>query len=390
MLLLIALANVPWFLYGAPTSGVTAHRAGATGPDAVWQTIAMISIDARVYPLFAFLFGYGIWQYYVSKQAAGRDEAAVRRLLRLRHGWLLAFGATHAALLWHGDVLGAYGLVGLLAVGLFLRRRDSTLLVWALGLAGVLACLSVLALAVGAFVPSVIGQVEVTAPQLAKITPYLDSVLPRLRTWVPLTIGQGVLGLVVPISVLAGIGCARLRLLESPWNRRRLLARTAVVGIAAGWLGAVPTVLVHHGIGDLPEWAPIVLHGFTGLFAALGYAALITLLVARRSSERQAGRFARGLIAVGQRSLSCYLLQSLLFAVLLSAWGLGLGAVLAQWQAALLAVGVWLGSLAFAVALERDGRRGPAEWLLRALVDRRHAGEPARASKSPELERTTR
>jgi hypothetical protein len=35
MLLLIALANVPWYLYGAPTSPVSAHRTGATGPDTV-------------------------------------------------------------------------------------------------------------------------------------------------------------------------------------------------------------------------------------------------------------------------------------------------------------------------------------------------------------------
>jgi uncharacterized membrane protein YeiB len=57
MLLLIALANVPWFLYGAATSAVSAHRTGATGPDAVWQTIAITAIDGRSYPLFAFLFG---------------------------------------------------------------------------------------------------------------------------------------------------------------------------------------------------------------------------------------------------------------------------------------------------------------------------------------------
>ena len=50
----------------------------------------------------------------------------------------------------------------------------------------------------------------------------------------------------------------------------------------------------------------------------------------------------RALAAGGQRSLSCYLGQSVVFATLLPAWTLGLGARLAVAQAALLAVGVWL------------------------------------------------
>ena len=48
------------------------------------------------------------------------------------------------------------------------------------------------------------------------------------------------------------------------------------------------------------------------------------------------------LAACGQRSLSCYLGQSVLFAALLPAWTLGLGARLTVAEAALLAVGVWL------------------------------------------------
>ncbi|MFD1518192.1 hypothetical protein [Pseudonocardia yunnanensis] len=85
MLLLIALANVSWFLYGTPTTGVTALRPDATDLDAAWQIIAMIAIDGRSYPLFAFLFGYGIWQLYVRQQMAGRDERTARRLIRSRH-----------------------------------------------------------------------------------------------------------------------------------------------------------------------------------------------------------------------------------------------------------------------------------------------------------------
>ncbi|PRX96837.1 DUF418 domain-containing protein [Allonocardiopsis opalescens] len=382
MLLLIALANVPWFLYGEPTSATSAHRADATGLDAVWQTIAIIAIDSRSYPLFAFLFGYGIWQLYTRQQAAGLDERSARRLLQLRHALLLAFGAVHAALLWFGDVLGAYGLIGLITAWLFLRRTNRTLIVWIAVLSAVSAVLGVLLMVGGALIPpEIAAMTTTTTPNPNDIESYPASILPRLQFWLLLVFGQGVLGLIVPIAVLLAFVCARHRVLENPEAHRRLLVRTAAIGIPVGWLGGVPSVLIQHGLWDVPSWTPLVLSGLAGLFAALGYAAVFALIAARFAADRSPGPVVRGLTAIGKRSLSCYLLQSVLFAPLLCAWGLGLGGVLSQWQAALVAVAVWLASMVFAVVLERSGRRGPAEWLLRTLAyrGRRAAATPVAA-----------
>jgi uncharacterized protein len=77
------------------------------------------------------------------------------------------------------------------------------------------------------------------------------------------------------------------------------------------------------------------------------------------------------LAAVGKRSLSCYLAQSVLFAPVLAAWGLGLGAHLHSATMALYATGVWLATVVLAYLLERAGQRGPAEVLLRRLAYRR-------------------
>ena len=86
----------------------------------------MTFIDSRVYPMFAFLFGYGMVQLYRRQVGAGTPVKAARRLLQRRNLWLLVFGFVHAALLWYGDVLGAYGLAGLIMVALFFKRRDQT------------------------------------------------------------------------------------------------------------------------------------------------------------------------------------------------------------------------------------------------------------------------
>jgi uncharacterized protein len=89
----------------------------------------------------------------------------------------------------------------------------------------------------------------------------------------------------------------------------------------------------------------------------------------------------RALGTCGQRSLSCYLGQSVLFVALLPEWTLGLGARLTVLEAALLAVAVWLVLLLAAVASARAGYRGPAEVLLRRLTYGAGPSPPARPSR---------
>ncbi|SHY53030.1 Predicted membrane protein [Mycobacteroides abscessus subsp. bolletii] len=76
--------------------------------------------------------------------------------------------------------------------------------------------------------------------------------------------------------------------------------------------------------------------------------------------------------------MSGYLFQSVAFSPVLAAWGLGLGKHLSSWSAVLFAVCVWSISILLATQLERAGRRGPAEWLLRELA---YPNRSAAASK---------
>ncbi|WP_040569203.1 DUF418 domain-containing protein [Microbacterium yannicii] len=371
MLLFIALANVSWFLYGTPTTGMNAHPVGAEGADAIWQAIAIVAIDARSYPLFAFLFGYGIWQLYARQQARGLEARSARRLLQRRHLWLIVFGAVNAALLWYGDVLGAWGLLGLLVTWIFLRRKDRTLVVWASVLLAILAIIALLSVVGGLLTPPGVGGMDdFSIPNPSAISDYLASIGPRLMFWLILTPGQAILLLAAPIVVLIAIVCARHGILESPAAHRRLLVGTALIGITVGWVGAVPELLAHFGVWSIPAWALTSLHGMTGLFAALGYVAVFALIASRYGGARRPGRVVRSLTALGKRSLSGYLWQSVVFAPVLCAWGLGLGGILQQWQAALIALVTWLISLALMMVLDRKGVRGPAEWLLRKLIYR--------------------
>ncbi|WP_280436705.1 DUF418 domain-containing protein [Nocardia carnea] len=378
MLLLIALANTAYYLYGGQRSASGAHPVDGSALDTVVQGVLITAVDLRVYPMFAFLFGYGLVMIARRQEQRGLSEKQVRSVIQRRNVWLIGFGAVHALLLWGGDILGAYGLTGLVLVWLFLRRTDRTLLAWAgvgTAVVAVVAGLSILgAVAVlsgedsgNGFDPGFAN----AAYASISAESYLDSAVARMTMWpVQVTFVQGLFGMVVPVSILLGFWAARRRVLERPQEHRRLLWVTAIAGIAVGWSFGLVHALAHAGVisGMEPAMAALAAPQMaTGLACGLGYVAVFGL-IGGRLADRRLGPIAYAVTAVGKRSMTCYLAQSVLCAPLLAAWGLGLGAVLGSASMAAFAVGVWIVTAAYAVLLERRASPGPAETLLRRLV----------------------
>lgn len=377
MLLFIVVANAPFYLWGHPAGMTSAHPPGATGLDLVWQTFSIIVIDARSYPMFAFLFGYGIWQLYRRQAEQGVDKAVAQRLLRKRHLWMIAFGAVHALLLWMGDVVGAYGLTGLILAAIFLDRRDFAIKLTAGILVALTALWGLSALVAGLALPAVLPPGAFSLPageefDFLRFTQgqenYLIAAALRLGLWVVVTIAQ-IFGFIIPIAILLALVAARAGVLEEPEKHLPLLRRTAVGGIAIAWGFGVLVALQNAGM-LLPAdygWAWLGLNTIAGLCGGLGYVAVFAL-VAARVRTRPPGVVRGALQALGKRSLSGYLAQSVVFAPLMSAWGLGLGTHLSSWSITLVAVATWVVTVVLAAVLERAGKRGPAEWALRRLV----------------------
>ncbi|SFM88457.1 Uncharacterized membrane protein YeiB [Pseudonocardia ammonioxydans] len=385
MLLLIVLANTPFYLYGRAHSEAGFHPVDGSVADKIVQAVLITGVDMRVYPMFAFLFGYGLAVIHRRQGAAGVAEPEAFRLLQRRNLWLLVFGFVHALLLWGGDILGAYGLCGLVLVWLFLRRADRTLLIWA-GIGTALLLLFAVFSALGAVAVLTSGggaQVAGGMPDFMTASASAENPLAaagsRLVLWPMLVVGQGLLGMAVPVAVLLGFWSARRMLLERPGEHRRLLWIVAVGGIAIGWAGGLPHALAHIGVIsglDQVMWAFSGTQVATGLACGVGYVALFGL-IGDRLTGRPLGPVGSAVSAVGKRSMTSYLGQSVLCAPLLAAWGFGLGAVLDSATMALFAVAVWLVTVAFAVWLERRGKPGPAESLLRRLVYRERQPAPA-------------
>ncbi|MEU5954922.1 DUF418 domain-containing protein [Streptomyces sp. NPDC047525] len=386
MLLFIVLSNTAFHL--------SAARHGPSG----WQPVdggwvdhavqfTMITVlDLRIYPLFAFLFGYGMMQLFLRQTAAGTSEREAVRVLRRRSLCLIAIGLLHATLLMAGDIVGFYGIISLALGWLFLRRSDRALKWWIW-----IATAQLLLLAAEPVVSALLSG-ELGTMGDAGAEPGADAYAAGEGNWLTaagtrFTSGLFVTFAAAPLSLVGGVyvifllgfWAARKGVLEEPGRHLPLLRRTAAIGITVGWLGALPAALAHVGAITVPDDAQseggvlTLLRDVTGNAAGLGYVAAVALFVHwwTRRKSRRGSRAVTAISAVGKRSLSCYLAHSLLFAPVLAAWGLGLGAHLTSATMALFAVAVWLVTVAGAYAMERAGRRGPVEVALRRVMYRR-------------------
>ncbi|WP_256334588.1 DUF418 domain-containing protein [Lentzea albidocapillata] len=337
MLALIALVNSAVYLYGRPY-GVRNHIVETDLTDRVVSALVVVFADSRAYPMFAFLFAYG-----VARMAPERA--------RSRNVWLIVFGFVHAVLLFPGDVLGLYGLLGFGVIAMS-RLRDRTLLVLAVGWLVLTAVIQG-----GAYSMPSNGERSFfwsfeTADPLAALA--LHPV-----EW--LMTPFGLLG--VGAAALVGVWAARREVLAEPQRHRRLLRHVATWGITAAVLGGLPSGLAVAGVwhpGGL--WLLAAVHAVTGVAGGLGYAALIGLLSTR---IKRPNAVVRAIAACGERSLSCYLFQSVVFVLLLKPYTLGLGGTLGSAEVAVLALATWLVSVLLADLLRHRDMRGPAETLLR-------------------------
>ncbi|WP_017579902.1 DUF418 domain-containing protein [Nocardiopsis valliformis] len=364
MLLAIAFAHAPLFVLA-----VDHGQALANGVSLVFHDL-FVHNHAR--PMFAFLFGYALVQLLDRRTAHGDDSADVRSMLRRRGLWLLAFGLVHL-LLVPIDILAAYGIASLLLVGL-LKVRDRTLLwVGALTLVpGTLASAVPMLLALGQGV-SVLDVGSVAAP--AGTDPG-EQYAQRL---VGAPFGMVIGTVLVAPGVIAGMWAARRGLLEEPTRHRAFLVRAVWVTMTVSALGALPSALAQTGLwtpaSTAAAWGTAVLQPLTGYFGGFGMAGLIALVAIR--AARAQGPLTTAVSALGQRSMTFYLFQSVVFVAVFSPLALGLQDRMGLAASLGVAALTWLVSVLAAETMRRRGYRGPAENLLRRLVGPAY---PARSS----------
>ncbi|GAA1303759.1 DUF418 domain-containing protein [Pseudonocardia xinjiangensis] len=360
MLLLIAMAYAG--VYAGVAFGGRLPE-GTSAPDTVARFVVMLVLDNRAFPMFAILYGYGLAWMVARRRQAGVPDAETRGLLRRRSLWLLAFGAVHAFLVFPGEILASYGLAGLVLGGLLFRSDRA-----------VTRTIAVL-------VPCYVVTVTLAMVSLAAAPDIAAVAMPGYSTaadWAARAIAVPFNPIFVAVAfpllllVVLGFRAGRLGLLDDPARHRPLLVRIAAGGIATSLLGALPAALIEVDAlrpDVVSTGALLALQVLTGVLGGAGYAAAFGLLALRLDERR--GPITRAVAAVGQRSLTFYLVNSVLVAVVLHHHLLGLGERVDSLGALAVALAVWLVALAVAAWMDRTGRPGPVDALLRRLAYRR-------------------
>ncbi|WP_433131177.1 DUF418 domain-containing protein [Micromonospora sp. CA-240977] len=359
-LLLILIVNIAFFASGYPFHLVADPAHDSWGDQAVRWLVELL-FAMKAYLLFSFLFGYSFTLQLDSAARRGVDFAP---RFRRRLVGLFVLGILHAVLLFQGDILTTYALLGLVllamrrvAVGTALRA--AVLLTGGIGFVLALAAVGGTQLVTDPATALAAGQRSTEALQGG-----IGSVVAEHVRQLPAMLGtllvQGPLAL---SAFLFGYAAGRRRLLTDVVGNRQLLRRVQQLGYPIGLAGAV-IFAAGGGTSNLT--------GLTaGVLTAPLLAAAYTATVLQFFQTSRGRRVVAVLAPAGRMSLSNYLGQSLLCVLVFTGVGLGLAGTVAPAVVILIAVAIYGAQLAASAAWMARFRYGPVEWLLRAWTEQR-------------------
>lgn len=376
-LLGVFVANVPWMSIAAVLADPMESAVGSDSKlDAAAKHLVGFLVDTKFITIFSTLFGMGMAIMSERALAAGSrfGRTYARRLLVL-----LGVGVLHGTLVWFGDILTTYALLGFLAM-LFRRRRTKTILVWAASLFAFSALLSVGMMAIdpSEMVPEAKGPdgaplstEERIAAETAKYAEAFSS--GDFLRMIPVRAEAYALGLVMNVGLwgartlalfLLGLAIVRSGVLLDLASRRQTLRKLAAIGFAVG----VPLQIVYAVCGESRDSAAsrcLMIAGlyFGGISLSVAYASLVALWTVEPG---RAPRLRALFAAVGRMAFTNYLLQSVAGAIVFNY--LGFYDRVGRAAGLLFALAVFAGQLFFSAWWLARFRMGPLEWAWRALT----------------------
>jgi len=304
---------------------------------------------------------------------------------------MVLFGLVHGVF-FPSEIIGAYGIVAVVFAGWFARKHHKR----QLAVCALILLLQVVPVLLSMFSGpdggAAASTAASTAPTAAAPTDSAESVLSTLPwfvtnvgEWFSLAVGVAFTTMVLPAAFL-GARLADTDLIAHPERHRGLLAAVGLGGLALGALGALHDILVP--LTSAQSWEiDSTLIMVLGLAGGCGWLAVLALYAGGPTADGRLTGLKWLLAAVGRRSMTAYLSQTVMFGTMfavmprLTGNPLELGAA----ASAAVAVMVWLVTVGVCAGLERLGEPGPFEALLRTAVvsGERSRVMPATLSPSP-------
>jgi uncharacterized protein len=340
--------------------------------DPVARFFERVFVDGKFYSVFSLLFGIGF-----GLQLARGGEAAVPRFKR-RLRILLGIGAIHAFLIWAGDILMLYALLGF-TMPWFARKSNRELLRWTVILLAVPTVVYIVALSAWMIIGSGTPQTQSSAGMPASILSIFEAMgRGGVVDWIkgnlvflairwadlvatvrfPKVLGMFVLGLWVVRSGMA----------ESPATHRATLVRWSLIGWGVGLPTNATAAWAIHSWPYLPPspggFLGVVMQAIGVPMLAIGYAATVALLVIGGH------RFITAWAPLGRMALTNYLMHSIICVVLSYGFGFGLWWRIGASTALLIAIAIIAVQIPLSAWWLSRYRFGPVEWIWRRLTYR--------------------
>lgn len=329
-----------------------------------FQYTLMILCDVlfldKAITLFSVLFGIGFWVQMERLKARG---AAFERIYLKRLAILLVFGLINKFLLFPGDILVDYALLGF---ALFFLRGLSAR---AMLITGVVLMLVVSQLAYG-FLDSPWVDEEASEQLLsdALLSESYGAWVTMLTRW---HIQDSILGLgILPLGTfvlsrfLIGAWVSRKRLIEKARTAKPLVAKIAAGCIFIGLACEAISMALWEDLLELPEFFDYAVHAIGVPLLALGYACLIILMCGEARWKWLTSLFA----PVGRMALTAYIGHGVIILFIAHPFGIYMRPEISPALGWIIAIGVFAGfSLACHFWLKVFSF-GPLEWLWRSLT----------------------
>ncbi len=353
----------------------------------------------KLWALFSMLFGAGAFLLITRAEAAGKG-AAIADIYYRRLFWLLLFGLIHAYLIWSGDILFLYAVVGLFLYPVRKLSVAGMLIV----VAGLLLTVTLMAYldyrndvslkTEATLIESGKGAgEELTSEQKAVLekwkakdalfNPDQDVLQEKIETmssgtyfeiiesekgWVRSGHTEWLYGRVffrILMMMILGMALVKSEVLSAKLKKRTYLV-LMVCGYVIGFSLAVFRIqyFLAQGFNTISAGAAMILWQPEMLAVALGHIGLICLFC----KSNILGWLKTSLAAVGRMAFSNYILQSLIGTFVFYGYGFGLYGSLNRTEQLWVVGFVWVLQLIASPIWLKYFRFGPLEWVWRSLT----------------------
>jgi len=366
-LLGILVVNIQFMALSSDQGARGEWTQGLVNGGATWVIAAIFA--GKFYLLFSFLFGYSS-SYIIKNDKANRGRWIKRCFA------LMAFGAIHFTLLWHGDIIFVYGLFGLLLLA-FLFRTDRVIKIWTrviYAVSGLLITLVAVSLLIQErYFPERIND-EYIEPRLDEVLrggTFIEAISPRIELWVfGVITGIFLQGGLAFAAFLLGMRLARSNFLSANHDQgqnARMIKLGLSIGLPVQALAAF--LLVRNEQSAVPSEAFYLSTLFLGFLTApllsMAYVGIIRKVVWIKPKA------VLWMSSAGKMSLTNYISQSVLTSIIFGAWGFGLFQELQIWAVLLLAIAIWLTLTYLSTLWLKRFNQGPLEKLMGKVTSKK-------------------